>query len=457
MVPSIWQLCNRVWQSPSGATALSIIARLVAIASPLPIIHYGNSLEIYTFWLLVQTFHAFIAATIGALPAIFVNLYAHEPEGCSRQVRQITRLGIEIFSLLALVWLVIGGGLGWWAMADAAARSGLEHLAILTWTSFLAGGAARILIQPYASYLSGVGQLVKVRQQEAIWWSVAALACAVALFTSGNILIAMVALQFPAFLNLLATRALALAHGWRSGGEKVAGELKWSVWSKAWRGAIGVTASALTLYGSGILYSQFGDPHKSAAYLLTLNIAAPLGHLATSPLASRLPTLAKLWRQGKLQELQRIAESSMLVSFVSYAVMIVSVPIGFRVLGQLSAANPVGFDAQIWAFVVMSTCVVRVGSMLMQIYTVTNVIKWHVADSLTGGLFLALILIFRPHSAEVLLLMQAAAYAAVYLPTAAFYTSRGLGVPRLQLVIKLVLIGSCALVSAFALSLIAQR
>jgi uncharacterized membrane protein YdcZ (DUF606 family) len=170
-----------------------------------------------------------------------------------------------------------------------------------------------------------------------------------------------------------------------------------AVWPSTWRSGVGIFLSYGLVQASGIFYAQVGSTAGVASYLLALRLITAVSQFSQAPFYSKIPQLARLFAEDKQGELLEIAKRGMFLSHWSYL-------LGFLGLGLLGGPilNCIGSNAEfpsshLWILMGLGFFAERYGAMHIQLYSSTNHIIWHIANGVTGTIYLVFSLLLFPH------------------------------------------------------------
>jgi hypothetical protein len=192
-------------------------------------------------------------------------------------------------------------------------------------------------------------------------------------------------------------------------------------WPPVWRTAVGVLMSHGLVHLSGLLFAQNRDSQAVASYLLAVRLIHTLAVISTAPFYTKLPWLSRLWTEGNRPEMLRLAERGIRLSHITFVIPWVLAgllgPTAMQWIGSQTPFPTVG----IWCLLGTAMIAERYGAMHLQLYSVTNKIVWHIANGVTGTLFILLAVIIYPIQGVIALpLAMACANLSFY----AWYTSR---------------------------------
>src|SRR5262249_13180029 len=158
----------------------------------------------------------------------------------------------------------------------------------------------------------------------------------------------------------------------------------------AWRSALGISFSRGVLYASGLIYAQVAETAALGTYLLAFRFVQMISDLSQAPFYSKIPALARLRSEGRFDEQLALARRGMQVAYWTYAAGFIAVGVAATPALKLVKSNIPFADPMLWALLGIGFFVERYGAMHIQLYSTTNHIIWHVANGVTGTIYLAI-------------------------------------------------------------------
>lgn len=160
------------------------------------------------------------------------------------------------------------------------------------------------------------------------------------------------------------------------------------IWHPAWRSGVSGFMSVGLTNLTGLVYAQIGDSASVASYLLALRIISQIRDISMAPFYSKLPLMAMLRVKGELKNLILVAKRGMFLSHLVFVIGVIAVGLSstyfLRVLhSQISFVNQ-----WMWLLLGFAFFVHRFGAMHIQIYTTTNHIISHIADGVSGLIYI---------------------------------------------------------------------
>ena len=250
----------------------------------------------------------------------------------------------------------------------------------------------------YSAYLQGINKVALLQRWQAITSLGAIVTSFLVLILGGGILGLVIAHQGWQLLNILRNRWLSRAvedgHFKNFSKRKQNKKVFDAVWPSAWRSGMGVFMSYGLIQASGIMYAQVGSAAGVASYLLALRLIGTVSSFSQAPFYSKLPTLARLFSESRKKELIRVAKRGMALSHWTYIAGFISLGLIGEPLLKLIGSNADFPSQMLWILLGLGFFVERYGAMHIQLYSTTNHIIWHIANGVTGMIYLIVSIVF---------------------------------------------------------------
>lgn len=440
-------LIRRYWNSPGAMTALSVLARALSMAAPLPFLYAYFESTIVAYWLLVITFQSVVGGISGILPTISMQMLSYAEAGSKylagtmadhQNMREqgpntdlksfINDTLTKIFSGLAIAWLLLSATAGTAIIWSNLVKLPSFFEGAMIWIIFISMSAVRLRFQPFTAYLFAVGETALARRLESFAWLLGTTLTLLTMLIYPNVLLAMACLYAPVGLQYYLAKKYAIAQGWQRktptasdlGGQNI---FK-LIWQRAWRGSLGVMAGMLTIYGGGFIFAQYAGSAELAGFLLAINLLGILQQVAISPLFGSMPAMAASFAKGDKSRLFALADHVIGRSSWVFATVVIPVPLGV-LCAQLLGFEIVFVSPAIWLALSVSLFIVRFGAAHLYFYTVTNEVKMHIANGIFAVFYLCPMMVIPEPRLELYPLIQGAA-AIVYAAYARSITWRKL-------------------------------
>ena len=305
----------------------------------------------------------------------------------------------RICSCMTFIYSMLGvlSGLGLLILGTFALIKPISEIdsKIYAWAAWAVIIVTSIIIfmgNSYSSYLQGTNHIAVLRRWEILISLGAIVTSFIVVYTGGGLLGLVISHQIWQLVNVIKNRWLCQTifsgkhskfkyYGWDSEVFKI-------VWPSAWRSGLGVFMTYGLVQLSGVVYAQFGGASSVASYLLGLRLIQLVSKFSQAPLYSKLPLLASLYAVMQFTKLTMIAQRGMRISYLVYAS-------GFLILGIFATPilNAINSNAEfpnslLWFLLGIAIFIERYGAMHIQLYSITNHIIWHIANSVAGILYL---------------------------------------------------------------------
>ena len=419
-VDRLVKVWTRVWTSPTlmtwGSHLSSSLSLLLVVPLILTRLHTADIALWYLFSTMIvleglvdigfsPTFTRVLAYAIGGrtphqlrdLPQQVVNT-SGEPNW--QTIAEICATMRVIYTRLTLAVVVALGTFGTWAVTRPIAQSQDATTAWMAWGVILLGSTVVLRGNTYSAYLQGMNQIALLRRWEALTGLGAALTSFSVLLLGGGLLGLVIAHQSWMILSVLRNRWLcrALDDGrFRTFSSRtIHADVMRAVWPSAWRSGLGVAMSHGLIQLSGVIYAQLGATDRVATYLLSLRFIDLVSRFSRAPFYSKLPLLARLHAQGNTETQVQLARRGMTLSHWSFVVGFIGLGLFAPPLLVFIRSNATFADPMLWTLLGAGILVERYGAMHIQLYSTTNHIIWHIANGVSGVIYvLVSLLLYR--------------------------------------------------------------
>ncbi len=171
-------------------------------------------------------------------------------------------------------------------------------------------------------------------------------------------------------------------------------ELVKSIWPAAWKSWTGVLMSYGVVQASGLVVAQIGTTPTVSAYLFSLKILDIIKNFSNAPFYSKIPLYNRLFAEGNRNGLMVRIENGMRFSLLTFSVTAIIVGIAGQPLLRLIGSNVTLVSEWIWIAMIFAYFFDRYGALHLQLYSITNDIVWHIANGVSGLIFISFSFIF---------------------------------------------------------------
>lgn len=269
------------------------------------------------------------------------------------------------------------------------------------WCVVLAASAITMQGNRFGAFLQGMNRIALYRRWEAIIALASIVSSAVVLLSGGRLLALVIASQGWAVCKVWVDRRLCrLVEGGSARETPSRGidrEVLDAVWPSAWRSGLGVLMTRGTTHASGLILAQVATAPVTAGYLLALRLVSTVADLSQAPFYSKLPLLAQLRSEGRVVDQISVAQLGMRRAYWTYVAGFIGLGVVVPTALHLIPSTVPWVSPQLWVLLGLAFLVERYGAMHIQLYSTTNHIVWHIANGVTGVLYIGLALLLLPH------------------------------------------------------------
>ena len=414
-------VAHRLWHSATFTTWASTATRSLSVLLVLPLLlRRFTPAEIAVWYLLstiinlqsladlgfAPTFTRLIAYAMGGVVRIsdvplIVRESADRPEPNWVLVERIWSTMRVIYWRVTLLAVLFLATFGTWSLIRPMRALADPGRGWAAWGIVLIVSGGSLWASAFGAYLQGLNKVALFRRWEALTSIGAILTSFVVLLMGGRLVALVAANQVWVAINLLRDWRLARSveggrfRAFRSIGMDA--EIIRIAWPPAWRSGLGISFSRGVLYASGLVYAQIANAAALSTYLLAFRAIQMVSELSQAPFYSKIPVLARLRSEGRFADQMTMAQRAMRLSHWTYAAGFVAIGLAASPL-LASIGSRVQFaDARLWALLGLAFFVERYGAMHIQLYSTTNHIIWHVANGVTGVIYVVTsALLLRP-------------------------------------------------------------
>ncbi len=411
---------KRAWNSPTLNTWLGFGVQTLSLVVVLPLVLKQFSTAEIALWYLFSsmislqsiidfgfsnTFVRVIAFSIGGATQIKDLRYCKnenkngEPNW-SLMKRILGTMNV-LYLLLAFGSFLILLAFGSFAMAKSISLIQNPLNGWLSWFIIAFISSLTFYGRIFSNYLLGINKVALTNRWIAISSLGRIFTSFIVLIANGNILELVIANQGWNIIRVIINRYLSKTTMDKKYNELTSLHFDRSifkaVWPAAWRGGISGLVSNGLAQLTGVLYAQIGEVENVASYLLGLRLINTIKSVALAPFYSKIPLIARLRAENNIDKLYSSAKRGMLLSYLTFV-------IGFIIVGVLGnyLLTLIGSNAQfppklLWSLFGIAFFLHRFGGMHMQLYISTNHVISHIADGVTGIIFvISVILLLKP-------------------------------------------------------------
>lgn len=405
----IKEYSTRFWNSPTLMTWASLITKSVSLVIVLPLILTRLKTAEIALWYLFMSIIALQSVVDAGFSPTFTRVIAYVMGGAGlhelkqpiktdsnnfnrKTLNQVYSTMKTVFLYLGLIWTLLLILVGTAALIKPINSVADPKTAWLAWGIIVVVSCLSLQGNLYASYLQGINQIALFRRWEALTALTGIISSILVMITGGGLLGLVIANQGWQLISIIRNRWLAgkAENGIiRSFVKEPFNKIVYdAVWPSAWRSGLGVLMCYGLIHASGIIYAQLGNPASVAAYLLGLRLISTVTQFSQAPFYSKLPLFARLYAESRREELVCLAQRGMAFAYWSYVASFVALGLAGPHLLKLIGSNAQFPDQLLWSLLGIGFFIERYGAMHIQLYSTTNHIIWHIANGITGIVFI---------------------------------------------------------------------
>ena len=416
----IKKLFNRAWNSPTITTWTSYSAQALSLLGLIPLILKKFSAEDIVLWYLFSTIIALQSIADFGFRQTFTRIISFAYGGAKDIETFIpgTRKAISdndtspnktllagivstmkfIYARLTFILFVLMGIFGTWAMIKPVDKSPHIIQSWICWIIVLLVSCVNFYGKIYLNFLEGLYKIAVVRRVETIRSLAAILSSIAVLLLAPSLLNLIIVNQFWALTVIIRDWTLCKRVNdglYLSVSKKLPfdKQIFLKVWKPAWRSGISGFMSIGLTNLTGVVYAQIGNSAAVASYLLVIRIINQVRDISMAPFYSKIPLMARLRVQGDLPGLVKLVKRGMFLSHMVFITGFVFVGLFSGYLFSLINSKISFIDQGMWLLLGIAFFIHRYGAMHMQVYLSTNHIISHIADGVSGILYIIVALI----------------------------------------------------------------
>lgn len=299
-----------------------------------------------------------------------------------------------VYLRLTFFSVTLLGIAGTWALIKPISAISDSAAAWTAWAIVLVTTAITFQGSTYSAYLQGTNQIALLRRWEIITSIAAILTSFLVLSLGGGLLELVIANQSWLIINVILDRWLShhiveegrFKHFERK--PQIHSDVFTLVWPSAWRSGLGVFITSGVIQATNLIYAQIGTANGVASYLIALRIIQTISQFSQAPFYSKLPVLARLYSEKKLEEQVDIARRGMRLSYWAFTLGFIVIAFCAEPLLSFIGSKADFVSPALWALLGLGFFAERYGAMHLQFYSTTNNIVWHTVSLVHGILYI---------------------------------------------------------------------
>ncbi len=394
----VWAVTERAWNSPTLTTWANSGVKALGFFVILPLLFRRFETADLALWFAFTSVLGLqMMAALGCEPS-FSRLYAYALGGLRpeemKDLRNIPplRLGATpnyaaIDELRAtmrriMLWLtLIGFGItavaGTVIISPSLARASNSSHAWIAWGVIATTASVSLWGTCYTAFLQGTNHIPLLKRWEMLSSIGGIVTSFIVVHRGGGLLALVVSTQTWALFNvsrnaLLCRRVMARFSDFRRSQPRFSKVVFEACWPSVWQMGLTQLASQGLIQTTSLVVSQLGSAVESASFLFVMRLIQFLQLFATVPFTTKLPTLAKLRAEGRLDEMLVAAKRGMQITLWCILAVVIMVDLlGNPILERLRH-DSVSINLTLWKILTFTMLVERWIGMHQALYLLTN-------------------------------------------------------------------------------------
>jgi hypothetical protein len=415
---------KKIWRSPALMTWLALGVRLGGFAILLPLVLAKFTDAEVSVWLLFSAIASFqVIADFGFGPTFsreisygfagrsLVGLQEplamqSSPDPAAAEnpnwaaIASATAAMLWLYRRIALATLVLLAVFGTWAVMLPIERIGQSHAAWLAWGAVALTTSAAIYGNAYVSFLVGANRIDLQKRWEALVGGISLIAQSMAVVLDWGLIGVVLVAQMALLAQMLVNRVLAIRiFGGRFGNVghcEMNRIVLGSLLPVAWRTAIGTIMSIGISQGMAVAVANLLVAAEAASVQLALRVMQIISQFSQVPFYTRIPELNRLRAGGHTAQLAAAAAGAVRTSLWIYVLSAVMVDLGVRQLLTLISSQTFFPEKLFWLLLMLAVFAERFGAMHINLLLTSNKAIAHIANGVTGLIWIVGMLILYP-------------------------------------------------------------
>lgn len=406
-----------LWNSPTFTTWLSSSSTIFYGIVLLPIVSVNLSKEDLSVWFLLNIFSGFqmlgdlgfgstfsrsISHAYGG--AIKINIFENSEEQITNDklyksnipnwnlIHRLYSTTALLYFFLSIFLIIVLCILGYFSLQipfnDLLNRNeGWYSFAIVLTAIFINFNGSK-----YRLFLQGINKVALIQRNQAIVNILTITSSIIVVLTTKSLIalifiqqigvvIMVIVLKYLSNKNFTESKPLSLTY------EKIDVKLIKSIFPIAWRSWVGVLMSYGLVQVSGIIVAQYANSSQTSSYLLSIRLIDIVKNFANAPFYSKIPYMNQLFMLKDKKPLLALATQR-----IKYTLLILTFSMGIIILFgnyilKLINSNVNLVNNNMLIILMLAAFFERYGALHIQLLSLSNNIIWHIANSITGTLF----------------------------------------------------------------------
>ena len=299
----------------------------------------------------------------------------------------------NIYGVISLITFLVLITVGSFALLKPISVIDNPETIWIAWIILIITSSIAIRYSYFSIYLQGVNKIALLRRWETFTSLGNTLSSIAILLNNGGLLALIIVTQSWLIIGLFGIRYLcynctANKFGYKNNSDSQ--NLFKSIWPNTWKSGTGVLMGFGAFHASGVILAQLATPSQTASYLLALRFIHTISQFSQAPFYTKIPVLARNYAEGNLKILVYTAANGMRLSYWVFIFGFIIVAVFLSPLLKLIDSNVPFIAAPIWYLLGVAVFAERYGAMHLNLFSMTNKIITHIANGVSGVIFLIL-------------------------------------------------------------------
>jgi hypothetical protein len=417
-------MLKKLLESASAMAWTTIAIRLAGFAILLPLILRYFSPEEVTVWLLFsaivsfqfladfgfgQTFsreiaYGFVGRSLVDSHDTSVNQPSAIEEALEKpnwdSIQSAITVMLWLYWRLALLALFLFAVFGTWAAIGPIERVSHPQLAWIAWIVVILSTTISIYGSAYTSFLIGADRIATQKRWEALVGGLTLGAQITVLIAGAGLLGIVLVAQLGLIAQVLVNRSLSLhvsdGRFGKTAGSNLDKRLLLAMWPAAWRTVVGTLMGLGISRGIAIAMANLLVASEAATVLLALRIIQTISQISNVPFYVKLPELNRLRASEQISLLVKRSAKFMRTSLLLYGIGAIFVDLVARDLSAYVGSQTQFPDHLFWLTLMSAVFFERFGGMHIQLLLTSNTAIAHVANGVTGAIWIVGLYVLFP-------------------------------------------------------------
>ena len=419
MFNSLYSTLKVLWYSPTATTWASFFSKTIYTIVLLPIAMTQLTVEEINIWLLLNIFvglqmlgdlgfsatftRAISHAYGGALEILIHKKISLENNVSTKPnwvlIQKIFTTTSFLYFLLSIILVISFSIIGYYSLNIPISRLEIHQDGWISFGIILIGIFIKFNGSKYQIYLQGINQVALLQRNIAIISSITIVAASIIVLQTKSLVLLILIQQLGQVAIVIVLRFIMKKYQkinkvLLNRANKIDFNIIKSIFPIAWRSWVGALMSYGLVQTSGIILAQFGSAAQTSSYLLSIKILDIIKNFANAPFYSKLPYFNQLFIKKEIKELLKLVFQRMNISLIilTFSMGIVGI-LGNDIL-ELMGSKAMLVNSTVWIILMLAYYIERYGALHIQLYSLSNNIIWHIANTVTGILFISLSFLF---------------------------------------------------------------